>query len=402
MVPMGLWTVVLAAMVGALVATTVGLLLFRSYQKGERGRYMVAQILPDGVVQSLEALPFPAFVVNASNEVLLTTPSLKPLGIVSGRRVVLDEITHDIDQVRETGTAVQQELVLRRGRGDRADSHVTTHVSVLGNRYILVVVEDRTQEVLVEAMRRDFTTNVSHELKTPIAAVLLLSEALADSADDPEMVGRFARQLRSETQRLSDMVGDILSLSRIESELDQRTQFSDVDLTGVVDAAIATAQVTAQRKGVSLSARTEGDLRIEGDEKSLVSAVANLLTNAIEYSPQGSDVGVLASGRDDGVSIVVTDKGEGISKAQQARIFERFYRVDPARVRSTGTGGTGLGLSIVKHVARTHGGTVSVWSRVGIGSSFTLNLPRSGDLTGQVIGTDRETPTAAPVVVRQP
>jgi two-component system sensor histidine kinase SenX3 len=354
--------------------------------------------LPDGVVQSLAALPFPAFVVNASNEVLLTTPTLDALRLVDGRRVLLPEITADIDEARSTASPLTERLVLHRGRGERADRHVTVHVSVLGNRYILVVVEDRTRAVLAETMRRDFTANVSHELKTPISAVLLLAEAIHDSADDPEAVRHFADRLGEEADRLRRMVGGILALSRIESELDEPETFAPVDLRGIVDGAVSATGVAAEGRNISVTVRTQGDLVVRGDADALESAVTNLLSNAIEHSPHGADVGVQATGDADGVTVIVSDQGEGIPKAKQERVFERFYRVDPARSRESGTGGTGLGLSIVKHVALRHGGSVSLWSKVGVGSSFTLRLPR--EQAADVLASEPDADRSRAVVVR--
>jgi two-component system sensor histidine kinase SenX3 len=395
---MGLWAVILGVLVGVVIGGIGGFLLFRSWRRGQTSRTLVAQTLPDGVVQSLAALPFPAFVVNASNEVLLTTPTLDALRLVDGRRVLLPEITADIDEARSTASPLTERLVLHRGRGERADRHVTVHVSVLGNRYILVVVEDRTRAVLAETMRRDFTANVSHELKTPISAVLLLAEAIHDSADDPEAVRHFADRLGEEADRLRRMVGGILALSRIESELDEPETFAPVDLRGIVDGAVSATGVAAEGRNISVTVRTQGDLVVRGDADALESAVTNLLSNAIEHSPHGADVGVQATGDADGVTVIVSDQGEGIPKAKQERVFERFYRVDPARSRESGTGGTGLGLSIVKHVALRHGGSVSLWSKVGVGSSFTLRLPR--EQAADVLASEPDADRSRAVVVR--
>ncbi|WP_051224720.1 sensor histidine kinase [Pseudoclavibacter soli] len=394
-------SVVAAALIASVLTAVIGMLLLRSRQKGEAGRRMIEQVLPDGVEQSLSALPFPAFVVEASNEVLLTTPSLEALGVVEGHRVVVDEIVDGIDQVRETGEHLEQQLVLHRGRGENSDSHITTHISVLGNRYILVVVEDRTQAMLVETMRRDFTANVSHELKTPISAAMLLSEAVGGAADDSEMVERFNDKLRLELERLASMVADIISLSRIESAAEETAHFDEVDLAQIIRRAQATTKVAADIKHITVTMRTEGNVRLEADPDTLATAIGNLIANALEYAPEGGLVGVLAKEEGEQVHVTVTDNGEGIPAKLQSRVFERFYRVDPSRVRTSGTGGTGLGLSIVKHIVRRHGGTVSLWSKPGVGSSFTLALPRTQRAPHAVIGTESDHPTESPVVLKE-
>jgi two-component system sensor histidine kinase SenX3 len=194
------------------------------------------------------------------------------------------------------------------------------------------------------------------------------------------------------------MVGGILALSRIESELDEPETFAPVDLRGIVDGAVSATGVAAEGRNISVTVRTQGDLVVRGDADALESAVTNLLSNAIEHSPHGADVGVQATGDADGVTVIVSDQGEGIPKAKQERVFERFYRVDPARSRESGTGGTGLGLSIVKHVALRHGGSVSLWSKVGVGSSFTLRLPR--EQAADVLASEPDADRSRAVVVR--
>jgi two-component system sensor histidine kinase SenX3 len=252
----------------------------------------------------------------------------------------------------------------------------------------LVIIEDASEQQRVHAVRRDFVANVSHELKTPVGAVGVLAEAL-QGEDDPEVVARLAGRLQAEALRLGHTIDDLLALSRIESgELFEPTE---VDLDDVVDAAIDRNASPAERRNVTLIVqRCPGRVAIVGDERQLVSAVANLVNNAITYSDPGSRVTVGIAASPDAAVISVRDRGVGIPASDLERIFERFYRVDPARSRNTG--GTGLGLSIVRHVALNHGGEVMVESTEGRGSTFTLHLP-SRVLDADVAGEETQRST---------
>ncbi len=229
-------------------------------------------------------------------------------------------------------------------------------------------------------MRRDFVANVSHELKTPVGAMRLLAEAIHDAADDPEAVRRFAHRMVTEGERLSRLVQQVIELSRLQGDepLDRPVPVSVDDVIAV---AIDTSAIDASARQVSVVTGGTPGLKVHGSEEQIAAAVSNLVANAVAYSETGSTVlvttkSVGGDGEPDepGVlEISVVDQGIGIPTGEIDRIFERFYRVDPARHRSTG--GTGLGLSIVKHVAASHGGDVRVWSQQGQGSTFTLTLP---------------------------
>jgi two-component system sensor histidine kinase SenX3 len=247
-------------------------------------------------------------------------------------------------------------------------------VAPLGSRLVLALVEDRTRERRVEAVRRDFVANVSHELKTPVGAIRLLAEAVTDASDDPEAVQRFAGRMLTESDRLSKLVQQIIELSRLQGDDPLETP-ARVCLDDVVAAAVDTSIIDAGAKGITLVTTGDRELEVFGSLDQISSAVTNLVSNAVTYSEAGSRVLVSTKSLDDTAQISVVDQGIGIPAREIDRIFERFYRVDPARHRSTG--GTGLGLSIVKHVAATHGGDVSVWSVEGQGSTFTLTLPLS-------------------------
>jgi two-component system sensor histidine kinase SenX3 len=251
--------------------------------------------------------------------------------------------------------------------------HVTARVAPFGSRLVLALVEDRTRERRVEAVRRDFVANVSHELKTPVGAIRLLSEAVGDAADDPEAVKRFAGRMLTESDRLSRLVQQVIELSRLQADDPLETPMV-VHLDDVIATAVDTSAIDADSKRISVVTGGATGLEVFGNEEQVMAAVANLVANAVSYSEPDSTVLVTTKADDERVEISVVDQGIGIPPAEIDRIFERFYRVDPARHRSTG--GTGLGLSIVKHVAATHGGDVRVWSVEGQGSTFTLTLPR--------------------------
>jgi two-component system sensor histidine kinase SenX3 len=238
---------------------------------------------------------------------------------------------------------------------------------------ILLLAEDQTESRRVEEVRRDFVANISHELKTPVGALALLAETMEEAADDPEAVRRFAGRMRQEASRLTYLVQDLITLSRIQAA-EPVPDPRHVELSAVVAEALDRSRMKASARGIELVAECDERLFVLGDEELLVTALRNLLDNAVAYSPDRTRVVVSAS-RDDAhnAQISVADQGIGIPERDLERIFERFYRVDPARSRVTG--GTGLGLAIVKHVAGAHRGKVTVWSQEGAGSTFTLNLP---------------------------
>ena len=215
--------------------------------------------------------------------------------------------------------------------------------------------------------------NVSHELKTPIGAIRLLAEAILDAADDEEAVKRFGGRMLTESDRLTRLVQQIIELSRLQGD-DPLEAPVPVSVDDVIGAAVDASAIDADTRRISLVSGGTHGLEVFGNAEQVSAAVANLVANAVTYSGQDSTVLVSAKADDNIVEISVVDQGIGIPPGEMDRIFERFYRIDPARHRSTG--GTGLGLSIVKHVAATHGGDIRVWSVEGQGSTFTLALPR--------------------------
>ncbi len=293
-----------------------------------------------------------------------------------------------VSRVRATGVAEDAEVTVARGPVAGAGQfHLQVRVAGIGQGRILILVEDRTAATRVEAMRRDFVANVSHELKTPVGAISLLAETVEAGAEDPEHVRDYAGRMRKEAKRLGVLVQEIIELSRLQ-EGDALAEPEALDRV----------RVEAEGQQVELVSGGRRGLRVRGDAALITTAVRNLLDNAIRYSGPRTRVSVgvsLDPSDSDLVRIAVVDQGIGIPKADQERVFERFYRVDKARSRATG--GTGLGLSIVKHVAADHGGTVELWSAPGRGSTFTLVLPRLRPEPGieERAGLDPEVEAAA-------
>jgi two-component system sensor histidine kinase SenX3 len=335
-----------------------------------------APAVPEGIASVLSVLRSSAVVVGADDTVLKASAPAYAMGLVSGTSLMSHELADMVTQVRRDGQIRETELLM--ARQGAAPRHVTVRVAPLTSTLVLALVEDRTKERRVETVRRDFVANVSHELKTPVGAIKLLSEAVCDAADDPVAVRRFAGRMLTESDRLTRLVQQIIELSRLQDD-DPLDAPVVVSVDEVVAAAVDASAIDANARHIKIVAGGTAGLKVFGNEEQVSAAVANLVANAVTYS--GDDSTVLVSAKpsnapDEGmVEISVVDQGIGIPSGELDRIFERFYRVDPARHRSTG--GTGLGLSIVKHVAATHGGEIRVWSVEGQGSTFTLTLPRA-------------------------
>jgi two-component system sensor histidine kinase SenX3 len=328
--------------------------------------------LPPGVAEVLAVLRSSGIVVDTSDRVVNNSPAAVARGLVRGQELVHPELLQLARAVRRDGEIREVELDLRKGIGE-ARVVVAARVAPLGADHVLLLVEDISQARLVEEVRRDFLANVSHELKTPVGGISLLAEALIDAADDPEAVQRFATRIGIESRRLTNLVKEIVELSRLQGT-DVVTDPALVDVGKCAEDAVERNHLVAEESGIDVAIHTEPDCQVWGDGELVTTAIANLIGNAISYSDSGTRVGVSTRRRDGGlVEVAVTDQGLGISPDEQKRIFERFYRVDAARSRATG--GTGLGLAIVKHVVENHGGAVTVWSQVGRGSTFTISLP---------------------------
>jgi two-component system sensor histidine kinase SenX3 len=361
----------LFALLGAVLGAGV-VLAWRISEAQTRPEVGPAPTLPAGIAAVLSVLRSSALVVDSSEQVLKASAPAIAMGLVRDRRIAVRELADLVRQVRRDGQIRETEIVMQRAPGT-PPRHVSARVAPLSSQLVLALVEDRTREHRVESIRRDFVANVSHELKTPVGAIRLLSDAVIDAADDPEAVQRFAGRMHTESERLARLVQQIIELSRLQGD-DPLDEPVPVDVDDILKRAIDENSTDAAASGIDLVRNGTEGLVLLGNREQVAVAVGNLVANAVAYSPAGSTVVVAAKPGDTTVDITVTDQGIGIPAHEIDRIFERFYRVDPARHRSTG--GTGLGLSIVKHVAASHGGDVRVWSVEGQGSTFTLTLPR--------------------------
>ncbi|MSW68723.1 MAG: two-component sensor histidine kinase [Actinobacteria bacterium] len=394
----------LAALIGAIVAG--GAML--AWHISDRQRHTLPQVeepvVQAGVAAVLSILRSSAVVVDESDHVLKASAPAYAFGLVRGNSVVVPELLDIVAQVRRDGQIRESDIDMPAADGG-FNRTLTARVAPLGARLVLALVEDRTREKRVEAVRRDFVANVSHELKTPVGAIRLLAEAVTDASDDPEAVQRFANRMLTESDRLSKLVQQIIELSRLQGHDPLETPVM-VDLDAAVATAVDTSAMEAAAKEIVVESRGEHGLQVYGSQEQIGAAISNLVANAVAYSNAGSRVVVTTRSEGAQVHISVVDQGIGIPAEDIDRIFERFYRVDPARHRSTG--GTGLGLSIVKHVAATHGGDISVWSVQGQGSTFTLTLPRNAEpAPGTGSGTTpvevvAPAQTAAPELVSTP
>src|SRR4051812_43435109 len=360
----------LAALIGAVVAGGAVLAWHVSDRQQRTAAPTEEPVVPVGVATVLSVLRSSAVVVDDADVVLKASAPAYAMGLVRGTSLASDELAELVRQVRRDGQIRETELLM--SRAGTSARHVTARVAPLGARMVLALVEDRTRERRVEAVRRDFVANVSHELKTPVGAIRLLAEAVHDAAEDPEAVKRFSDRMLTESDRLSRLVQQVIELSRLQGD-EPLDAPMPVDVDEVIKVAVDTSAIDADSKRISIVVGGTPHLQLFGNEEQVTAAVANLVANAVSYSECDATVLVSTKADEDMVEVSVVDQGIGIPSGEIDRIFERFYRVDPARHRSTG--GTGLGLSIVKHVAATHGGDVRVWSVEGQGSTFTLTLP---------------------------
>jgi two-component system sensor histidine kinase SenX3 len=338
-----------------------------------------------------------AVVVAEDDSVVKASPAAYAYGIVSGRELTHPELRHLTRVVRRDGVIRESELELARGPLGRARLVMNARVAPLGAHHLLLLVDDRTEARRVEEIRRDFVANVSHELKTPVGGLSLLAEAVLGASDDPEAVRRFASRMQVEATRLTGLVQEIVDLSRLQVA-DTLHPPRVVDIDDVVREAVDRCRLVASAKDIEISVQADPEARVFGDGDLLVTAVRNLVDNAVAYSPTGTRVAITVGRHHGLVEVAVADEGVGIPDDEQVRIFERFYRVDQARSRATG--GTGLGLAIVKHVCANHGGEVTVWSRPGEGATFTMRLPDAVDAVEVERAVPRSFPTATPEEAR--
>ncbi|EDY48069.1 two-component system sensor kinase [Streptomyces clavuligerus] len=398
------------AAIAGLLTGVIAMLAFRWSEREQRRPSRTSlhtdAVLPPGVDTVLSVLRSSAVVLDESDSVVKASSAAYALGLVRGGKLTVDAMLKMARDTRRDGEIRQVELDLpRRGTGRGEALAVSARVAPLGSRLVLLLVEDLTEARRIEAVRRDFVANVSHELKTPVGALSLLSEAVMDAADEPEAVSRFAGRMQIEATRLTNLVQELIDLSRVQND-DPLEDAEPVRVDELVAEAIDRSRHPASTKQITMASGGTSGLHIWGNRGKLAAALGNLVENAVNYSPARTRVGISArrvpgpgNGSTGFIEIAVTDQGIGISEKDRERIFERFYRVDPARSRATG--GTGLGLAIVKHVAASHGGEVSVWSTEGQGSTFTLRLPearaaRDRTAEGHVPASGADTAGAAP------
>ncbi|MEU8824371.1 ATP-binding protein [Streptomyces sp. NPDC048636] len=376
------------AAVAALAGLCTGVIAMLAFRWSEREQAKPTRsslhtdaVLPPGVDTVLSVLRSSAVVLDEADAVVKASSAAYALGLVRGGKLAIEPMLAMARDTRRDGEIRQIELDLaRRGTGRGGDAlAVSARVAPLGSRLVLLLVEDLTEARRIEAVRRDFVANVSHELKTPVGALSLLSEAVMDASDDPEAVTRFAGRMQVEATRLTSLVQELIDLSRVQND-DPLEDAEPVRIDELVAEAIDRCRHQAGTKQITMATGGTAELHVWGNRGQLAAALGNLVENAVNYSPARTRVGIAARRipvtGGDLIELAVTDQGIGISEKDRERIFERFYRVDPARSRQTG--GTGLGLAIVKHVAASHGGEVTVWSAEGQGSTFTLRLPEAG------------------------
>ncbi len=398
----------------ALAALAIGLWLGRRHRYPDRRAEPAAagitgapgaRVDDDVVRRLLGAMRIGMVVVDSSDTVLLGNLAAHDLGVLRDGRIVQPEIQRLVRLARATGHTqdVTSEIGTGRARRDGRVFRLSV-VPLDASGQIAVFLDDVSEARRLAAVRRDFVANISHELKTPVGALMLLSEAMEEASGDPDAVRRFATRMGQEGQRLARTIAELIDLSRLEGA-DPLPAPNPVSVDAVIAEALEQTRAAAESAGITIVAGGSGGLTVIGDHAQLTTAIVNLVGNAIAYSPPQTKVAVgsrsrtiadpdvrerystagtrvdarandAVDGPSDGtayVEISVADRGIGIAESDLERIFERFYRADPARSRATG--GTGLGLSIVKHIATNHGGDVQVWSVEGAGSTFTLRLP---------------------------
>ena len=331
------------------------------------------RVLPAMLIDTLSQIDGEAIVLAHGEVPIFVTPGIEQIGLLKDGKVQSAELLATVRVVRRKHSRQMGQIEIPRGPIGEGRHELTVNVIPLTeDDLVLVLLSDESEAQRVHEVRRDFVANISHELKTPIGALSLLSEAVLGAKNDPEAVEKFANRMQTESKRLTDLVQEIINLSRLQDS-DPLSVPSELHVQDLIREAIDQTQVTADSRQIFVSNSGDVDGLILGDREQLIMAIQNLIENAINYSPEGTKVTVTSKVEDGIVDISVTDQGIGIPDADLDRIFERFYRVDPARSRLTG--GTGLGLSIVKHVALKHGGEVKVWSSESVGSTFSLRLP---------------------------
>jgi len=352
------------------------------FRRQEGENLEAPELPPQVLLKTLQSLESESLIIVPGEQILFQSPGISNFAIVKDERITSEDLMALIRVARRTNETHRSRIEIARGPIGAGKREFEVSVSPLNEEgMVLVLISDQSEARRIDAVRRDFVANVSHELKTPIGALGLLSEAILGAKDQPDAVVKFASRMQMEAKRLTDLVQEIIDLSRLQSS-DPLQKAFDVEASDVVREAVAQAALSAESRKITIEIGEIEDAAVIGDRDQLIMAVLNLVENAINYSPENTKVSVVVKVKEELLEISVTDQGIGIAEGELARVFERFYRVDPARSRMTG--GTGLGLSIVKHVALNHGGDIKVWSKEGVGSTFTLQLPIARSIEGEL------------------
>ena len=325
------------------------------------------------LIAVLNSLNRESIILDSSGKIIFETSKTSLLNLVSEGKVTSEELSALVRVVRRTGKSQEGSIEVARGpigKGKRELQITATLISPDGA--VLILVDDEGEKQRVDAVRRDFITNISHELKTPIQALTLNSDALLEVKNEPDKVILFANKIKTQANRLNDLVQEIINLSKLQDS-DPLDMADQVEVIDVINEAVDQCEAVAEARNVLIDIGEVDNSTVIGNRNQLVMAVHNLVENAINYSSDKTRVTISTKVDSQIIEILVKDQGIGIADENLDRIFERFYRVDPARSRATG--GTGLGLSIVKHVVKNHGGEVKVWSAPGVGSTFAIRLP---------------------------
>ncbi len=342
-------------------------------RKNNQQQEVADRLIPDGLMDVLSIIDAEYLILAAGEIVLQSSHGTSALSLVKEGRLISEPLVNLVRAARRSGVYQEATIELPRGPIGQGTHDLLVRVTPAGHQgLVIALIFDDSELRRLDSIRRDFVANISHELKTPIGALSILSEAVLGASDDPEAIVKFASRMQVEAKRLSDLVQEIINLSRLQDD-DPLKNAKVLNLTDVISEAIDSSQLSAEARNILIVFPETAPSYILGDRNQVEMAISNLIENAINYSPNGTRVAIALS-EDNGLAeISVSDQGVGIPEKDLERIFERFYRVDPARSRATG--GTGLGLSIVKHVVTNHGGDISVWSVEGAGSTFTVRFP---------------------------
>jgi len=347
--------------------------LFNQKQDAATGNSKTQTDLSTQSFDLLRAIDAESIIVTSSDQVIYYSDQIVTFNLIKDERIQNKELSNLVRAVRRSGQQQDATIELPRGPIGAGTHDLLVRVTSIGDAgLIAILIFDDSEMRRLDSIRRDFVANISHELKTPIGALSILSEAVLDASNDPEAIAKFASRMQAEAKRLSDLVQEIINLSRLQDD-DPLKNGKPVNLVEVITEAVDQSRLNAEKRKITLVFEQLDKAVVNGDRNQLTMAINNLIENAINYSPDATRVAITLKVSDQIAEIAVSDQGIGIPEKDLERIFERFYRVDPARSRLTG--GTGLGLSIVKHIATNHGGDVSLWSVEGAGSTFTIRFP---------------------------